>query len=77
MPDPQTIYLAVVNDRHTDTEVEPFTTAEAAIGYARARAAENSADGRYEEAEIRGWLFYARYSVEGDSVWVVAKELLT
>jgi hypothetical protein len=69
------IYLAFVNDRHVDPDAEPFTTAEAAIAYARQQAEENSRDGTYEESEVRGWLFYASYSPEDDDVWVVEKEL--
>lgn len=71
-----TIYIAIVDDRHTDTEVYPFTTAEAAIAHARRQVEQNarSADD-IEEQEIEGWLYHATYSGESDSAWVVAKEL--
>ena len=53
-----------------------FTTADAAIDFARRAAREyNRHADDYEEAEIAGWLFHARYSCEGDSVWVIEKEL--
>ena len=66
----------MVNDRHTDTDAEVFTTADAAIDFARRAAREyNRHADDYEEAEIAGWLFHARYSCEGDSVWVIEKEL--
>lgn len=69
------LYVAMVQDRHTDPNAEVFTSPEAAIAYARQQATEGSRGHGYEEAEIRGWLFYASYSPEGDSVWVVAKQL--
>jgi len=70
------IYIAVINDRHTDTEPYPFSTAEAAIGYARKCAHEYARDAEdVEEEPLEGWLYYATYSGEGDSVWVVEKEL--
>lgn len=71
-----TIYIAMINDRHTDPEPYPFSTAEAAIAYAKACAAEYARNPDYIEAQpIDGWLYYASYSTEGDSVWVVAKDL--
>jgi hypothetical protein len=70
------VYIAIVNDRHADPEARPFSTAEAAITYARAAARENARrPDDVEEHPIDGWLYYARYSVEGDNVWVVAQEL--
>jgi formylmethanofuran dehydrogenase subunit E-like metal-binding protein len=71
-----TVYVAMINDRHADPEPTVFTTAEAAIAFARQKAidyAHDPADVEYDD--IPGWLFHARYSVEGDSVWVIAKEV--
>jgi len=71
-----TIYVTMVADRHTDPEPYLFTTAAAAIAYAEAAAAENATDpDDIEEEPVEGWLYYARYSVEGDSVWVLGKEI--
>lgn len=72
-----TIYIAMINDRHADPEARLFSTADAAIGYARATARENASgpDDVTEPPIPSGWLYYARYGVEGDSVWVVATEL--
>jgi hypothetical protein len=71
------IYIVMINDRHSDPEPYPFETAEAAIDFARNQARELCRHGEPEETEIRGWLFHSRFSVEGDSVWVVAKELVS
>jgi len=70
------LYILMVQDCHTDTEPWAFDTAKAAIAAARQLArglARRTED--YVEAPIAGWLFHARYSFEGDAVWVVAKEL--
>jgi hypothetical protein len=70
------IYIAMVNDRHVDSEPYAFSTAEAAIAYARATAesyARSTED--IEEEPVKGWLYHATYSVEGDSVWVLEKTL--
>ena len=70
------IYVAMVKDRHCDPEPYVFTTPEAAIEYARSEAHEYARTPEdVEEETIDGWLYYARYSCEGDSVWVVGKVL--
>ena len=71
-----TVYLTFINDHHTDTDAEVFTTAEAAIEGARRMAREACRHPEdYEESAIQGWLFHATYSANGDSVWVIAKEV--
>lgn len=74
--DPKRVFVAVVDDRHSDTEPYVFATAEQAIAYAKGWA-QGAAHypGDYEESHVPEWLFYARYSPEGDKVWVVEKEL--
>lgn len=70
------VYVAIVADRHTDTEPYVFSTADAAIKYARHAAVENSDSSTdIEEETMVGWLYYARYSEEGDAVWVIEKEI--
>lgn len=66
-----TVYVAMVNDRHTDPEPHVFTTAQAAIDYARATAHQNARPGLPVEYDIDAWLYHASYSTEGDSVWVL------
>ena len=71
------LYVAMICDRHTDPEPYLFSTAESAIAYARdtARAYARRPDDYEEQDPPEGWLFYATYSVEGDSVWVLEKEV--
>ena len=71
-----TLYVLMVQDRHIHTEPWVFDTPKAAIAAARQLArglARRTED--YVEEDVAGWLFHARYSFEGDAVWVVAKEL--
>lgn len=71
------LYLVMVEDRHTDPAAFVFSTPEAAIEDAKRRAREYA----YNQADIDesnppdGWLYRARYSVEGDCVWVVERTL--
>jgi hypothetical protein len=70
------IFVAMICDRHADPEAFLFTAAEAAIQFARDTAhgyARSPED--VEESDIKGWLYYATYSNESDSVWVLEKEL--
>ncbi len=73
------IYIVIIEDRHTDVTVHPFTTSETAISEAKRIAKEYC---RYEEdyeehdyGKDDGWLFYAQYSCESDHVRVVEVEL--
>ena len=69
------IYVAMINDTHSDTEPYLFTTPEAAIEYARgeARSLALMPDDLKEE-QIPGWLYYCRYSPDS-SVWVLEREV--
>lgn len=71
------IYVAMIADRHSDTEPELFAHREDAIRYAREWARDSAHyPGDFEEQETPdGWLYYATYSPESDSVWVLEKEL--
>lgn len=70
------VFIAMIADRHTDPEPHPFSTADAAIEYARQCAHEYAHDpADIEEETIGGWLYYARYSPEGDRVWVLTKTM--
>jgi hypothetical protein len=71
-----TVYVAMICDRHADPEPYVFTDAETAIAYAKREATEGArTPENIVEEPIQGWLYYARYSPEGDSVWVVEKHL--
>jgi hypothetical protein len=69
------IYVVMVADRHADPVPYLFTDPDVAVAYARQWAREHSLDGEIEEDDIDGWLYYATYSVESDSVWVLAKDV--
>lgn len=64
-------YLVMIDDRHTDPTAEVFLDPDKAVAYARGYAQ----DGLVDEDPIKGWLYHATYSVEGDSVWVIKKEI--
>lgn len=67
------VYVAMIADRHTDPEPYPFTTAEAAITFAKEAARRYAHDPKdITEEEIEGWLYYARYG-EDSAVWVLEK----
>lgn len=74
------LYVAMIEDRHTDTEAIVFATPDAAIDHARQHYRDNvhpdaNTDDDIGEHETEGWLYHATYSTEGDSVWVVETEL--
>jgi hypothetical protein len=70
------VYVAMICDRHADPEPFVFSAAEAAIAYAREQARTSArGPGDVLESEIEGWLYHASYSNEGDSVWVIEREI--
>jgi hypothetical protein len=72
-----TVYVAMINDRHADPEPKVFSTAEAAINYARSWAQDHALHpSDFAESDVEDWLYYASYSAsEGDSVWVVERTI--
>lgn len=70
------IHLVILEDRHIDTMVYPYQNKDQAIERAEEIASKHCRHPEdFEEEEIEGWLYYARYSCEGDSVRVVEAEL--
>ena len=78
------IYLVITEDRHADTEVTPFADEAEALAFAEQEVAGNARHPEGigpEDRELNaamqedGWLWYCCYSVEGDSVRVVSREL--
>lgn len=76
------IFIVIIEDRHTDVSAEPFTSKDAAIAHARSEASKYARfEDDFQEQELTGemvkdgWLYYATYSVEGDCVTVVEREL--
>lgn len=70
-----TTYLTIIEDRHTDVDVYPFSTQEKAIEFAREYLDACDDVVEDEALAVGEWLFYATYSTEGDCVRVVKKEL--
>ncbi len=71
------VYLSFIDDRHSDTDATVFFSKEKAIEHAKQQAkefAERNGE-EVEEDSIPGWLYYAVYSSEGDSVWVREKDI--
>jgi hypothetical protein len=76
MSDGQKLYVVIWEDRHADVEPYVFSSADDAITWARRKARENDRHGDLDEeltAPMRsaGWLYYGRYSCEGDNLRVV------
>ena len=73
------IYIVIVEDRHTDAQVRPFSTAAKAIAEAVkiGKAGARSPRDYQERPDLADdeWLFFAQYSGEGDCVRVVKAEL--
>lgn len=66
-----TLFAIVIEDRHADVEVEVWADEQQAITRARQIARDYCRHPEdYEEQDIKGWSFYARYSCESDSVSV-------
>lgn len=66
----------MIHDRHADPDPEVFSTAEAAIEYARSWAQEYAREPEdLVESFPDGWLYCAHYGQEEDVVWVLEKEL--
>ena len=75
-----TVYIVMIEDRHTDVEVEVYSDETRAIARGKELAQEYAGAGNEEEyltTEMvkSGWLYNATYSCEGDSVSVQRKEL--
>lgn len=70
------LYVAMIRERHSDTEAYVFSTPEAAVNYARSMVEAYARDPEsVEERDIKGWLYYASFSGEGDAVWVLERTL--
>ena len=76
MTHPPAVFVAMVDDRHRDPEPYVFDTAPEAVGFAERYAADNASDGFTVEVEpVDGWLYCARFTIEGDSVWVLERRI--
>ena len=69
------IYNVIWEDRHEDITVTSFLDRDKAIAYAKVNAKDNVSNGYYREIDIDGREFYAAYSWEQDSIWVVKNKV--
>lgn len=79
------IFIVVQEDRHTDPDVQLFSTEEKAIAYAKSVMEENKDQAQFvdedemylpdEALDDGGLLFHGTYSTEGDCVWVSSREV--
>ena len=72
---PGNVYLVMVHDRHIEPAAYPFSTAQAAIEFAKAYADGHRNGGTVREQHIDGWLYCASYNAEEDSVWVIERAI--
>ena len=69
-------WIVLIEDRHTDVEVLPFSTKEGAIAKARDSVPDDAEDGELNDAMRRdGWVLYLPYGLEGDHVRVVKRTM--
>ncbi len=70
------VYVLVIEDRHSDTDVRVFADKDKAIESARKLAQEYCRFVEdYQEKQIADWVFHVEYSCEGDSVTVHEREV--
>jgi hypothetical protein len=71
------VYVMIIEDRHTDVDVAVFATLESAVAAAEEAVDDNARFPNWREVidqyEVPGRLFYAVYSPEGDCVSVVER----
>jgi len=75
----QTVYVVMVNDRHSDPQAIPFLDRGNAISHARSLARNYSAEHPEDFKEDENhdtWEYYVEYSCEGDRIWVVKEEVI-
>lgn len=76
---PDTVYVAIWNDRHSDTAVYAFTEADDAVRWSRDQIRALQPDDLDEELtdamREAGCLYYGCYSYEGDNIRVVPTQL--
>ena len=75
-----TVYVVIIENRHSGVGVKVFAESEPAIASARSLATKLDRHGTPDERMTHGmrqagWLYYGRYSEESDSVYVVPAEV--
>lgn len=80
-PYPYAIFIVLTVDRHGDIEAMPFYAQVPAIEYAKAQVEENARHPEPRDTELTeemrkdNWIWYCRYSNEGDYVAVYQRVL--
>jgi hypothetical protein len=78
------VYVVIIEDRHVDTDVEVYSSqalailraGQLAMLYMRHPVEADDIDWGLNESMVRnGWMWYCRYSCEGDSVRVLHREI--
>ena len=78
------VYVVIIEDRHSDTDAEVFTSQEIAIlragqlvgSYTRDPVEPEDIEYGLTASMVRdGWVWYCRYSCEGESVRVLRREI--
>jgi hypothetical protein len=79
------VYIVILCDRHIDPEPFVFSTLELATNFAEKLLSENNTcidlvdedDRTLSQAALdnAGWLWYRCYNPEGDSIWIVKKQV--
>jgi hypothetical protein len=73
------IFVALVQDRHTDVDVAVFSKDDVAIAWARDMARRSASmpldETLTDSMKAAGWLYYGCYSSEGDHVRVMRKKM--
>jgi guanylate kinase len=75
------LYMAICKDRHSDSVVRVFDAPDKAIRYAKTFTHENTSNPEdikeylNNAMKLLGWIYYAKYSSEGDNVRVEECEL--
>jgi hypothetical protein len=72
------VYVLITEDRHIDVLVDLFKNKDRAIKTAETRAKEyaKAYHSEVETEKIEGWVYYAKYSLDGDCVRVVERPLI-
>jgi hypothetical protein len=65
------VYVVMVCDRHHDPDPCLFSTKDDALAFAR----ETARSWLIEQVPPSRWLYLATHESEGDSVWVIEKEI--
>jgi hypothetical protein len=70
------VFVAIWEDRHSDTEAKVFSTEEKAVEWAKRTVKENDRHDDLDETlnesmKEGGWVYYGRYSCEGDHIHVM------